>query len=129
MCISLGTSSHTHSGYLACRFVTLSAPLCPLSFCSAADAMNDTCDKVPRVCTRHEILSNAFRVLYIGYVCISMDSGVLFAKLCTVLLLSNVSPPAHVSLILVRRVDFQSPTPISTITQPLLHQIHPHTHF
>jgi hypothetical protein len=55
--------------------------------------MNDTCDKDRSVCTRHEILSNAFRVLYIGYACIWMDSVVLFAKLCTVLL-SKVSPPA-----------------------------------
>jgi len=86
-------------------------PLCPLSFWSAADVMNDTCDKVPSVCTRHEILSNAFRMLYIGYVCISMDSIVLFAKLCAVLLLSNVSPPAYVSLILVRHADFK-PQPL-----------------
>lgn len=109
--MSLGSSLHTHSGYLACRFVTLSAPCAPLSFGSAADVMNDTCDKVPSVCTRHEILSSAFRVLYIGYVCISMDSIVLFVKLCAVLLLSNVSPPAYVSLILVRHADFK-PQPL-----------------
>jgi len=50
-------------------------------------------------------------MLYIGYVCISMDSIVLFAKLCAVLLLSNVSPPAYVSLILVRHADFK-PQPL-----------------
>jgi hypothetical protein len=83
-------------------------PRCPLSLCS--DVMNDTCDKVSSVCIRHEILSDAFRVLCIGYACISMDSIVLFAKLCTVLL-SNVSPPAHVSLILVSHVNFK-PQPL-----------------
>lgn len=104
-----------------------SPPLRPLVFC-CADVMNDTCDKVPSVCTRHEILSNAFRVLCIGYACISVDSVALFAKLCTPLL-SNASPPAHVSLILVSHVSFNPPTPISTITQLLLHQLHTHAHF
>lgn len=120
---------HHHTPTRVTSHVELSPspPLRPLVFC-CADVMNDTCDKVPSVCTRHEILSNAFRVLCIGYAWISMDSISLFAKLCTALL-TNVSPPAYVSLILVSHVSFKLPAPISTITQPLLHQLHAHAHF
>lgn len=77
----------THPLGLACMSNCRCLPPCP------TDVMNDRCDKVRSVCISHEILSNAFRVLCIGYACIWMDSVVLFAKLCTVLL-SNVSPPA-----------------------------------